>query len=215
MTPEQIARVAHEVNRAYCQALGDHSQPAWDDAPQWQRDSALLGVRLHTENPDASPAASHASWMAQKAADGWVYGPEKRPDVKQHPCMVPFDQLPREQQAKDHIFRGVAHALARWPSAAPATTRHEAQPAAAGQAQRPAGWLAQHHDHIPRTVFVLLNELGVPQHCAAWPGGAQHHMDTLIADGSPPHSMGLWGVHEYVLAEAARPAASERERAGT
>ena len=125
------------------------------------------------------------------------------------------DKLPREQQAKDHIFRGVVHALARWPSAAPATTRHEAQPAAAGQAQRPAGWLAQHHDHIPRTVFVLLNELGVPQHCAAWPGGAQHHMDTLIADGSPPHSMGLWGVHEYVLAEAARPAASERERAGT
>ncbi len=45
MTPEQIARVAHEVNRAYCQALGDNSQPAWEDAPQWQRDSAMLGVK--------------------------------------------------------------------------------------------------------------------------------------------------------------------------
>jgi hypothetical protein len=32
MTLEQIARVAHEVNRAYCQALGDQSQPAWEDA---------------------------------------------------------------------------------------------------------------------------------------------------------------------------------------
>lgn len=111
LTPTQIARVAHEVNRAYCQALGDDSQPGWEDAPQWQRDSALLGVSLHTDNPDAGPQASHESWMAQKVADGWVYGPEKRPELKQHHCIVPFDQLPREQQAKDFIFRGVVHAL--------------------------------------------------------------------------------------------------------
>lgn len=112
MNSEQIARVAHEVNRAYCEALGDSSQPAWEDAPQWQRDSAMLGVKLHTENPSASAAASHESWMAQKVADGWVYGPEKRPELKQHHCIVPFDQLPVEQQAKDFIFRGVVHALA-------------------------------------------------------------------------------------------------------
>mgnify|MGYP006297405973 FL=1 len=116
MQIEQIARVAHEVNRAYCQALGDNSQPTWADAPQWQRDSALLGVQLHTENPDAGPQASHDSWMAQKVADGWTYGPEKRPDLKQHPCMVPFDQLPREQQAKDFIFRSVVLALAHAPA---------------------------------------------------------------------------------------------------
>jgi hypothetical protein len=112
MNAEQIARVAHEVNRAYCQALGDNSQPAWEDAPQWQRESALLGVQLHIENPDASPQASHESWMAQKVAEGWKYGPEKRPDLKEHHCMVPFDALPREQQAKDYIFRAVVHALA-------------------------------------------------------------------------------------------------------
>lgn len=116
MNAEQIARVAHEVNRAYCQALGDHNQPAWEDAPQWQRDSAVLGVQLHTENPDAGPQASHDSWMAQKAAEGWVWGQRKLPDLKVHPCMVPFDALPREQQAKDYIFRGVVHALAHAPA---------------------------------------------------------------------------------------------------
>jgi hypothetical protein len=116
MTPEQIARVAHEVNRAYCQALGDNSQPTWEDAPQWQRESALLGVQLHTEHPDAGPQASHESWMAQKVAEGWTYGPEKKPKLKQHHCMVPFDELPREQQAKDYIFRGVVHALAHAPA---------------------------------------------------------------------------------------------------
>jgi hypothetical protein len=114
---EQIARVAHEVNRAYCQALGDYSQPSWAEAPQWQRDSAMLGVKLHTENPEASASASHESWMAQKLAEGWAYGPVKLPDLKQHPCIVPFAALPREQQAKDFIFRGVVHALNDCPDA--------------------------------------------------------------------------------------------------
>lgn len=111
MTPEQIARVAHQVNRAYCQALGDYSQPGWEEAPEWQRESALLGVKLHTENPGAGPKASHESWMAQKVADGWVYGPVKLPEKKEHPCLVPFNELPVEQQAKDYIFRAVVHAL--------------------------------------------------------------------------------------------------------
>ena len=32
MTEQEIARVCHEVNRAYCQAIGDNSQPTWEDA---------------------------------------------------------------------------------------------------------------------------------------------------------------------------------------
>lgn len=110
MNREQIARVCHEVNRAYCQALGDHSQPAWEDAPQWQRDSAMMGVNLHCDK-NVGPEASHESWMAQKVAEGWVYGPVKDPEAKTHHCIVPFDMLPREQQAKDFIFRAVVHAL--------------------------------------------------------------------------------------------------------
>lgn len=111
MKLEQIAQVAHEVNRAYCQSLGDDSQPAWEDAPSWQRDSALLGVELHANNPDAGPEASHESWMQQKEKDGWVFGLAKDPEAKTHPCMVPFSELPREQQAKDYIFRSVVHSL--------------------------------------------------------------------------------------------------------
>lgn len=109
MTHHAIARIAHEVNRAYCEALGDHSQPTWDDAPDWQRDSALNGVRFHVA-ADHPPAASHEAWLAQKVADGWVYGLVKDPVRKQHPCLVPFNQLPREQQAKDFLFRAVVHA---------------------------------------------------------------------------------------------------------
>lgn len=108
----EIARVCHEVNRAYCQALGDNSQPTWEDAPEWQRSSALAGVQMHTDKPDASPAASHDCWLEEKRAAGWKYGPVKDPAKKEHPCFVPFDELPRDQQAKDFIFRAVVHALA-------------------------------------------------------------------------------------------------------
>lgn len=105
-----IARVCHEVNKSYCEALGDMSQPSWEDAPQWQKDSAVMGVDLHCDN-DVGPEASHMSWMAQKVADGWVYGAYKDPENKRHHCIVPFASLPQAQQAKDFIFRAVVHAL--------------------------------------------------------------------------------------------------------
>lgn len=108
---EQIAKICHEANRAYCQTIGDDSQPSWEDAPEWQRSSARTGVNLHGNNPDASPSASHESWMRQKVADGWVYGETKNPDTKQHPCIVNFEDLPVEQQAKDFLFRNTVHAL--------------------------------------------------------------------------------------------------------
>lgn len=111
LTVDQIARVAHEVNRAYCQALGDLSQVPWDEAPGWQHISAINGVQFHLDNPEASPAASHEAWMAQKINDGWVYGEVKNEKKKEHPCMVSFTQLPPEQQAKDHLFRAVVHSL--------------------------------------------------------------------------------------------------------
>ncbi len=106
-----IAMVCHELNRAYCQALGDDSQPPWEDAPDWQKNSALCGVIFHMSNPDAGDSASHDNWLADKKADGWEYGPVKDPQAKRHPCIMPFDQLPLEQQIKDRLFRQTVHAL--------------------------------------------------------------------------------------------------------
>ena len=107
---DAIAKVCHEANRAYCQSLGDDSQPPWEQAPEWQKSSARMGVNLHLSG-DFGPEASHASWYQQKVEQGWVYGPVKDATKKEHPCMVPFADLPREQQAKDYIFRAIVHAL--------------------------------------------------------------------------------------------------------
>jgi hypothetical protein len=103
---EQIARLCHEVNRAFCRSIGDDSQPAWDDAPDWQTQSAINGVKFHLEN-ETTPEMSHESWMAEKLADGWTYGSAKDPGMKKHPCMVPYEQLPLEQRTKDYLFKAI------------------------------------------------------------------------------------------------------------
>lgn len=108
-----IARVCHELNRAFCKFLGDNSQPTWEKAPAWQRDSAIAGVQFHIDNPDADDAASHNAWLEQKRLDGWVYGTIKDPEASPptHPCIVSFDDLPPAQQLKDRLFRQTVHNL--------------------------------------------------------------------------------------------------------
>jgi hypothetical protein len=111
MEPINIAKVAHEANRAYCATLGDFSQLPWDDAPDWQKDSAFAGVTYVIEDPNQTPEMNHAGWMAHKAADGWIYGPEKDAEAKTHLCMVPYEDLPKEQRLKDVLFRSIVLAL--------------------------------------------------------------------------------------------------------
>lgn len=111
MMIEVAAELCHEANRAYCKALGDDSQSCWGDAPDWQRASAIAGVEFHIANPDAGPSHSHDSWLRQKEADGWKYGPVKDAEKKEHPCFVPYDQLPPEQKAKDYIFGAIVKTI--------------------------------------------------------------------------------------------------------
>lgn len=110
MNPEKIAEVCHEVNRAYCQSLGDNSQVPWKEAPEWQRVSARMGVDLHLMG-DFGPETSHLGWMRLKLDEGWKYGEVKDVEAKTHPCIMPFHDLPVAQQAKDYIFRAIVHAL--------------------------------------------------------------------------------------------------------
>jgi hypothetical protein len=84
---EQIAMVCHEANRAYCLSIGDTSQPAWADAPEWQRTSAISGAKLHFDalRSGGQPIPSqttHEAWVEEKRNSGWTYGPVKDPVLK-------------------------------------------------------------------------------------------------------------------------------------
>jgi hypothetical protein len=111
MTVEQIARVCHEANRAYCLTIGDASQQPWAAAEDWQRESACRGVVFKLGNPDATPEAQHEAWRLDKVADGWVYGTVKDPAKKTHPCLVPYAELPVAQRRKDALFAAIVTAL--------------------------------------------------------------------------------------------------------
>ncbi len=108
---ENIAKTCHEANRALCAAFGDLSQVDWNSAPTWQRTSAINGVMFCIEHPEAPPSANHDSWMAEKIAAGWVHGMVKDADAKTHPCIVPYDELPPDQKAKDYVFKAIVGAM--------------------------------------------------------------------------------------------------------
>lgn len=105
MNIELISELAHEINRAYCISQGDTSQVPWHEAPEWQQESAIKGTEFTLANPNTGPERSHNEWLAEKTATGWKYGPIKNAEKKEHPCYVPYDQLPKHEQAKDYLFK--------------------------------------------------------------------------------------------------------------
>lgn len=111
MTTPDIARVCHQVNKAYCEAMGDPSQVDWEDTPDWQKKSVISGVEYIIANQGATPEESHASWLKYKEAEGWTWGPVKDPEKKEHPNMLPYSGLPPEQRLKDHIFGVIVRTL--------------------------------------------------------------------------------------------------------
>jgi len=106
-----IAKACHEANRIWCQANDDDSQKHWDEAEQWQRDSAINGVKFRLNNPDAGNDAQHNSWMKEKVDAGWMYGTIKDAEAKTHPCIVPFNELPEFQRKKDALFCAIVDSL--------------------------------------------------------------------------------------------------------
>ena len=108
---ERVARICHEANRAYCHTLGDRSQKEWDLAPEWQKESARIGVEKILTNPLTTPEELHSSWMDEKIRTGWKYGKVKDPILKEHPCMVPYSLLHEDQRTKDRLFRATVLAF--------------------------------------------------------------------------------------------------------
>jgi hypothetical protein len=124
---ETIAAAIHETWRALSRAEGWSMQPNLDrpygDLAEADKDDnraaarrmgevlAIAGLMLTDKStkPDASlPAdlepmaeAEHNGWMDQRARAGWSWAATRDDAAKHHPSMLPYDQLPEREKAKD------------------------------------------------------------------------------------------------------------------
>jgi RyR domain len=108
----QIGSIAHEANRALTRIVQDVPvQRAWEDEVEEMRESVVKGVLHHMNNPGSSPETSHESWMKERRANGWVWGPVKDSEKKTHPALVPYAELPVGTRLKDKLFTAIVKSL--------------------------------------------------------------------------------------------------------
>ena len=43
----------------------------------------------------------HEVWAKNRMDQGWTYGPERSDILKQHPCLIPYEDLPEIEKAYD------------------------------------------------------------------------------------------------------------------
>lgn len=43
----------------------------------------------------------HEVWAQSRMEQGWTYGEERSDALKQHPCLVPYEELPEVEKAYD------------------------------------------------------------------------------------------------------------------
>lgn len=43
----------------------------------------------------------HDNWAQSRLNEGWTYGPERNDTLKQHPCLVDYDDLPEIEKDYD------------------------------------------------------------------------------------------------------------------
>jgi hypothetical protein len=44
---------------------------------------------------------AHEIWAQRRLAEGWKYGPMRNDAAREHPCLVPYDDLPESEKEYD------------------------------------------------------------------------------------------------------------------
>lgn len=113
---EILAAACHSAWYGYAVlALGEPGEP-WESAPKWQKtsmrdaidfwDVECAAMRDDTpleEKIRILAPLSHVNWMEHKKSEFWVFGKEKDPVKKTHPCIVPYEELSHDQKMKDEV----------------------------------------------------------------------------------------------------------------
>jgi hypothetical protein len=115
LTKNQIAEVAHEAHAQLCEVLDPEGRwiPSWHELSAEAQVMILSGVEYVQTHPEVGADEIHENWIQDRRAQGWIHGVELDAGLKQHPGMVPFEELPFRDQLKDHMFIAIVTALSR------------------------------------------------------------------------------------------------------
>ena len=105
-----IAMICHEATEAICEVYNDQ-QPDDVDSEWWQESSIMEGILFALNNPEATPRNHHDQQCAKKDAELWVFGKEMNAELKTHPYLVMYAELPKHQQVKYAVFQALVKKL--------------------------------------------------------------------------------------------------------
>ena len=103
-----VAKVIHSANRAYVDAIGGFtSNLSWEEIRESERLGLIHAITNMVKDPQ-TPQTSHERWCVAREADGWTKDVVYNYHRKTHPNLIPYDQLPFEEQFKDQLYMGIA-----------------------------------------------------------------------------------------------------------
>jgi hypothetical protein len=104
VNPAEIARVAYEARRMYGRALGEQTQPSWEEAERRQQEDAIAGVEA---------VLSGEARSGLHLLDAWVRRGAGFPSLE---TLLPdYQQLGVDDRRKILLFRAVVLALVDGP----------------------------------------------------------------------------------------------------
>ena len=108
---EDIAKVAHQTNKAYIEVNGDHSQPNWEDCSDDRRNSTCKHVEFILRNPLVTPDELHRFYVETKLKEGWVWSSVYDGERKCDPILAHYSNLSIVSRVSILLFRQTAVTL--------------------------------------------------------------------------------------------------------
>lgn len=107
---EDIAEIAHEARRAYCNIGLAEEVVSWNGLPLAEQQDVIELLKFCVENAgqQLNPEALHTHWMGMKLRQGWKYGELTDAEHKEHALLLPYSELSEENRLKMALFLHVS-----------------------------------------------------------------------------------------------------------